>query len=494
MAKAFLDEDFLLSCEPASPAVPRVRAGDADLRLPLPPAGGRGRRQPPLREPEPDLADRGPLQVAGHAGPGGRGAADHRRRARLREVRGLGGHRALHRAQPHLPLDAHGAQGSVRDHRPAPRAGHRPGDLRGLHRPPAERGFPRPRPDAPLPGAGGLHHRRPGRRPGAAPADRRRGGPALPGVPRLPPRQGHGGGEAGGLEPLGGPAGGGGGPVRSATTAASSRPCAAGTPSSTPPAAGFPTTASRSPTPPTSPSGRRPPPSPGCGPARPWSRTRWRRSRARCSTSWPSWTGSAGWTQQFHFGALRNTNTRAMGRIGPDSGYDAIGDFALGRPLVRLLDRLDSRDRLARTVLYSLNPQDNELLASIAGCFQDGIVPGKVQLGAAWWFNDQKDGMAAPARGRLGHRPAFPLRGHAHRLAELPLLPAPRVLPPPAVQPAGPRRGGRRAARRLPRCWAGSCRTSATATRRATSACRCRPARKGRRGAEAGGPGAGRSR
>jgi len=103
----------------------------------------------------------------------------------------------------------------------------------------------------------------------------------------------------------------------------------------------------------------------------------------------------AGWIQQFHFGALRNNNTRMFHALGPDSGFDAMGDFEIARPLARLLDRLDSRDRLARTILYVLNPRDNDLIASLIGCFQDGKVPGKMQFGSAWWFNDQKKGMEA---------------------------------------------------------------------------------------------------
>jgi glucuronate isomerase len=101
----------------------------------------------------------------------------------------------------------------------------------------------------------------------------------------------------------------------------------------------------------------------------------------------------AGWVQQYHLGALRNTNTRMGRRLGLDTGYDAIGDFEIARPLARFLDRLDAEDKLARTILYNLNPRDNEVLASIAGGFQDGHVPGKVQLGPAWWFLDQADGM-----------------------------------------------------------------------------------------------------
>jgi len=100
-----------------------------------------------------------------------------------------------------------------------------------------------------------------------------------------------------------------------------------------------------------------------------------------------------GWVQQFHLGALRKVNTRMTARLGPDTGYDAIGDFEIGRPLARFLDRLEREGRLAKTILYNLNPRDNELLAAMCGCFQDGSVPGKMQFGSAWWFLDQKDGM-----------------------------------------------------------------------------------------------------
>jgi glucuronate isomerase len=99
------------------------------------------------------------------------------------------------------------------------------------------------------------------------------------------------------------------------------------------------------------------------------------------------------WTQQFHFGALRNTNTRAFEALGPDSGYDSIGDFEIAEPLVRFLDRLERDRRLAKTILYVLNPRDNELIAAMCGNYQDGSVAGKIQFGSAWWFNDQKDGI-----------------------------------------------------------------------------------------------------
>ena len=100
-----------------------------------------------------------------------------------------------------------------------------------------------------------------------------------------------------------------------------------------------------------------------------------------------------GWVQQFHLGALRNVNTRMMRSLGPDSGFDAIGDFEVARPLARFLDRLDADNKLARTILYNLNPRDTEVLAALAGGFQDGAIPGKIQYGPAWWFLDQADGM-----------------------------------------------------------------------------------------------------
>ncbi|MDD4107656.1 MAG: glucuronate isomerase [Prolixibacteraceae bacterium] len=102
---------------------------------------------------------------------------------------------------------------------------------------------------------------------------------------------------------------------------------------------------------------------------------------------------SRGWTQQFHLGALRNNSTRLFNKLGPDTGFDSIGDFEIAKPLSKLLDRLDMNNQLAKTILYNLNPRDNELIATMAGNFQDGSVPGKMQYGSAWWFLDQKDGM-----------------------------------------------------------------------------------------------------
>jgi glucuronate isomerase len=105
------------------------------------------------------------------------------------------------------------------------------------------------------------------------------------------------------------------------------------------------------------------------------------------------WDWAKGWVQQFHLGALRNNNTRMTQRLGPDTGWDSIGDFSQGRALARFLDRLDKEDKLARTILYNLNPADNELIATMIGNFNDGSVAGKIQFGSAWWFLDQKDGM-----------------------------------------------------------------------------------------------------
>jgi glucuronate isomerase len=99
------------------------------------------------------------------------------------------------------------------------------------------------------------------------------------------------------------------------------------------------------------------------------------------------------WTQQFHFGALRNTNSRALKTLGPDSGYDTIGDFDIAKSLARFLDQLDMNQNLAKTILYVLNPRDNELIATMCGNFQDGSIAGKIQFGSGWWFNDQKDGI-----------------------------------------------------------------------------------------------------
>jgi len=100
-----------------------------------------------------------------------------------------------------------------------------------------------------------------------------------------------------------------------------------------------------------------------------------------------------GWTKQLHLGALRNTNSRLLRRLGSDAGVDSIGDFPQTRALARYLDTLDRDDRLPRIILYNLNPADNYAFATMAGNFQDGSIPGKLQFGSGWWFLDQKEAM-----------------------------------------------------------------------------------------------------
>ena len=102
---------------------------------------------------------------------------------------------------------------------------------------------------------------------------------------------------------------------------------------------------------------------------------------------------AAGWVMQLHLGAMRNNNTRMFKTLGPDTGFDSIGDFEIARPLAKFLDSLDKDNKLPKTILYNLNPRDNELIATMAGNFQDGSVVGKMQYGSGWWFLDQKDGM-----------------------------------------------------------------------------------------------------
>ncbi|MGC1479624.1 MAG: glucuronate isomerase [Chthoniobacterales bacterium] len=100
-----------------------------------------------------------------------------------------------------------------------------------------------------------------------------------------------------------------------------------------------------------------------------------------------------GWTQQFHLGVIRGTNSRRLRELGPDMGFDTIGDLPQARPLAQFLDRLDTDDQLPRTILYNLNPANNEVFAAMIGNFQSGSVPGKIQYGSGWWFLDQRDGM-----------------------------------------------------------------------------------------------------
>ncbi len=100
-----------------------------------------------------------------------------------------------------------------------------------------------------------------------------------------------------------------------------------------------------------------------------------------------------GWVMQLHLGALRNNSRRMMRTLGPDTGFDSIGDFSQAKALSTFLNRLDEQDKLPKTILYNLNPGDNEVMATMIGNFNDGSVKGKMQYGSAWWFLDQKDGM-----------------------------------------------------------------------------------------------------
>ena len=104
---------------------------------------------------------------------------------------------------------------------------------------------------------------------------------------------------------------------------------------------------------------------------------------------------SRNWTQQFHLGALRNNNLRMNASVGPDKGFDSIGDFSMAAALAKFLGKLDFEGKLTRTILYNLNPSDNEMMATMIGNFQDGVTPGKIQWGSGWWFLDQKEGMTA---------------------------------------------------------------------------------------------------
>lgn len=100
-----------------------------------------------------------------------------------------------------------------------------------------------------------------------------------------------------------------------------------------------------------------------------------------------------GWTQQFHIGAIRNNNSRMLQLLGPDTGYDSIGDFEIARPMSTLFDRLEAMEKLTKTIVYNLNPRDNELIVTMLYNYNDGNIPGKMQFGSGWWFLDQKFGM-----------------------------------------------------------------------------------------------------
>ena len=100
-----------------------------------------------------------------------------------------------------------------------------------------------------------------------------------------------------------------------------------------------------------------------------------------------------GWTKQLHLGAMRNNNTRLLKQLGPDTGFDSIGDFPQTQQLAAYLDRLDRENSLPKTIIYNVNPADNYAFASMIGNFQDGTIPGKIQFGSGWWFLDQQEAM-----------------------------------------------------------------------------------------------------
>ncbi len=102
-----------------------------------------------------------------------------------------------------------------------------------------------------------------------------------------------------------------------------------------------------------------------------------------------------GWVMQLHIGALRNNNSRMLGLLGKDTGFDSINDQSIAKPLSKILNSMDRENKLPKTILYCLNPKDNYVLGTMIGNFQTGGVPGKIQFGSGWWFNDQKDGIVA---------------------------------------------------------------------------------------------------
>lgn len=118
-----------------------------------------------------------------------------------------------------------------------------------------------------------------------------------------------------------------------------------------------------------------------------------RKFKSAMLVTFAEWDWEKGFVQQYHLGALRNNNSRMLKQLGPDTGWDSIGDFSQARNLSKFLDRLDKNNTLAKTILYNLNPADNELFATMIGNFNDGSAAGKIQWGSSWWFLDQKDGM-----------------------------------------------------------------------------------------------------
>ncbi|MBK7559976.1 MAG: glucuronate isomerase [Chitinophagaceae bacterium] len=118
-----------------------------------------------------------------------------------------------------------------------------------------------------------------------------------------------------------------------------------------------------------------------------------RKFKSAMLVNFAEWDWEKGFVQQYHLGALRNNNSRMLKQLGPDTGWDSVGDFSQAKTLAKFLDRLDRDNKLAKTIIYNLNPADNELFATMIGNFNDGTAVGKIQWGSSWWFLDQKDGM-----------------------------------------------------------------------------------------------------
>lgn len=118
-----------------------------------------------------------------------------------------------------------------------------------------------------------------------------------------------------------------------------------------------------------------------------------RKFKSRMLVLFGEMDADSGWTQQFHYGTIRNSNSKMMAELGPDTGFDSIDEVMTARACANFLDTLNSRGKLAKTILYNLNPSSNEVVGTMIGNFQDGSVPGKIQFGSGWWFNDQLDGM-----------------------------------------------------------------------------------------------------
>ena len=115
--------------------------------------------------------------------------------------------------------------------------------------------------------------------------------------------------------------------------------------------------------------------------------------RSACLLAFAKMNHAKGWVQQFHLGALRNNNQRMLRELGPDTGFDSIGDFSQAQMMSRFFDQLDNTNQLAKTIVYNLNPADNEVFAAMMGNYNDGSIKGKMQFGSGWWFLDQLDGM-----------------------------------------------------------------------------------------------------